>query len=189
MKKIIFYALMCMSITLISCDKLKEATSIDFKVNDVSFDFETTSTTGTSSMPSDAMTLRAAATQSFAVTRTVNISEMGSSDVTEYADKIIKVRVDNSLIKVTVNPTGTYTIENLTIKAVGVSGSILVPSYTIGNTFTLTSEMNAFTNAFILKLLNDKSISVTVTGRTDAPVGTTINISYESDLFFTASLL
>ena len=189
MKKIIFCALMCMSITLISCDKLKEATSIDFKVNDVSFDFETTSTTGASSMPAEAMTLRAAATQSFAVTRTVDISEMGSSDVLEYADKINKVRIDNSIISVTVSPAGNYTIENLTVKAAGVSGSIVVPSYTIGNTFTLTSDMNAFTNAFLMKLLSNKSISVTVTGMTDAPVGTTINIHYESDLMFTASLL
>jgi hypothetical protein len=42
--------------------------------------------------------------------------------------------------------------------------------------------------AFIMKLVGSGSVSVTVTGKTDAPAGTTINISYESDLLFTASI-
>ena len=191
MKKLIFFALMCMSLSQISCDKLKEATSKDFKVNDVKFDFSAESKASASEMPAGEATMRAttAVTQSFSVTRMVNISELGSDDVIEYKNKISKVIVDNSLINVTVSPSGAYTVEKLTITAVGVSGSIVIPSYTIGNPFTLTSDMNAFTIAFLNMLLPDNSVSVTVSGKTDAPVGTTINVRYESDLIFTASLL
>ena len=189
MKKIISFALLCMILSPISCDKIKEATSKDFKVKNVNFNFSAESIAGTPAKSAEAMIMRAAATQTFTETRTVNISEIGSDDVMEYASKISKVSVDNSLIKITVNPAGTYTVESLTITAAGVTGSIIVPSYTIGDTFTLSSDMNAFTNAFIMKLLSAKSVSVTVTGTTDAPVGTTINVSYISDLIFTASIL
>jgi len=188
MKTMIFFALMCTSLSLISCDKIKEATSQDFKVKNVSFNFTAESNDVSTTSGGDVKT-RAATSQSFTVTRTVNMSEIGSNDVMEYANKIKKVSVDNSLIRVTVNPAGAYTVENLTVTASGVSGSLVIPSYTIGNPFTLTSDMNAFTNTFIMKLLSAKSVSVTVTGMTDAPAGTTINISYESDLLFTASIL
>ena len=165
-------------------------TSKDFKVNDVRFDFTATSVAGSSTKSAEAITLRAAAaTQSFSVTRTVDISEIGDDDVLEYVAKIYKVKVDNSIISVTVSPAGAYTVENLTVTAVGVSGSIMIPSYTMGNAFTLTSGMIVFTEAFFKKLKEDRSVSVTVTGMTDAPAGTTINIRYESDVIFTASLL
>ena len=174
---------MCMSLSLISCDKIKEATSKDFKVSGVEFNFTAVSTASTKSAT------RAEATQSFSVTRTVKISEIGSEDVAEYANKINRVLADNSLINVTVTPAGTYTVENLTITAAGVTGSLVVPSYTMGSAFTLPSNTAAFTSAFIMKLVNARTVSVTVTGMTDAPEGTTLNITYESDLIFTASLL
>ena len=188
MEKFVLFALMCLSLSLISCDKIKDATSKDFKVNDVSFDFTAVCTEGTTTKSAEAVALRAAATQSFTVTRAVNISELGS-DVIDYAGKIKKVSVENSLISVTANPAGAYTIENLTVKATGVSGSIEIPSFTIGNPFPLTSGMNVYTISFINQLISINSVSVTVTGMTDAPAGTTLNISYKSDLIMTASVL
>ena len=179
---------MCMSLSLISCDKLKDATSKDFKVNNVSFKFIAESKAGATTTSIGALSTRAAATQSFTVTRTIDISELGSDDVVKYANKIDAVRINNSLVQVTVNPAGTYTVENLTVTASGVSGSIVIPTYTTGASFTLTSDMNTFTSAFIMKLVSAKTVSVTVTGMTDAPVGTTLNISYDSDLLFTASI-
>jgi len=187
MKKIFILALTCTIVSLVSCDKIKEVTSTDFKVNNVHFDFSTNVEEGPSSSSADVFFR--AATQTFTITRLVNISELGSDDVIEYANKISKVVIDNSLIRVTVSPAGTYTIENLTVTASGVPGSIVIPSYTMGSPFTLTSDMNTFTSAFIMKLISAKSLSVTVSGKTDAPVGTTINISYESNLIFTAGLL
>jgi hypothetical protein len=125
---------------------------------------------------------------SFSVTRTVDVSEIESSDVIEYANKISNVTVNNSLINVTTTPAGNYTVANLTVSVDGVSGSLVVPSYTIGSAFTPPSNMNTYTAAFIMKLLSAESVTVTVSGKTDAPAGTTVDISYENDLVFTAKL-
>jgi len=132
---------------------------------------------------------RAGTANSFTVTRTVNISELGSSELDEYANKISNVVVNSSLINVTIVPAGSYTVSNLTVSAAGVSGSLVVPSYTVGGAFTPPSNMFTYTATLIMKLIEAKSLTVTVSGDTDAPVGTTVNISYENDLIFTASLL
>ena len=81
-----------------------------------------------------------------------------------------------------------YTITNLTIKAEGVSGQLVIPSYTMGGTFIAPSNMNAFTSAFIMKLLDREKIDVTVTGQSDAPAGTTLYIKYQNDIMCTAGL-
>jgi len=177
--------------SLVSCDKIKEATSLDFNVNNVSFDFSTTVADNPSPMPAESASLRATtATQTFSVTRTINISELGSDDAVKYANKISNVAVSNSLITIEASPAGSYTVENIKITADGVTGSPLnVPTFTIDGSFTFTTEMNKFTAAFIAKLLSAKSISVTVSGTTNAPVGTTIDIYYKSNLVLTASLL
>ena len=188
MKKIVCSTLVCMIMSLISCDKIKEATSIDFHVNGVNFQFSAVSNAETSTKSAEEVTLRALP-QTFTVTRTVDIAELGDPDVIKYADKINNVEVSNAQIVVTSIPEGDYTIENLTVTAVGVTGSLVVDrSFTTNSAFTLLPTSNAFTKDFILKLRKAKSVPVTVTGKTDAPAGTTIHISYESDLLFTANI-
>lgn len=181
-KKIMIFALTCAMVSLASCDKIKEATSRDFKVNNVKFDFTATPTTGTGLMKAETL-------NTFSVARSVNISELGSSDVTEYAGKISKVVVNSSSLKITTVPAGAYTVANVTVTAEGVSGSLLISSYTLGDTFTPPSNMNTYTSALIMKLLSAKTVTVTISGQTDAPTSATILISYESNLLFTASLL
>jgi len=190
MKKIIFYALMCLCLLTAGCEKIKEATSKDFKVNNVSFDFtaESKSETALRSAAGE-IALRAAATQSFTLTRKVIIDELKDNDAITYASKIREVAVNASRINVTTVPANDYTVENLTITAVGVDDSIVVPSYTMGGAFTFTTDMNKFTSAFITKLLATRSILVTIKGYTDAPAGTTLNINYGCDLVLTASII
>ena len=190
MKKNLIYALLCAMLSLVGCDKLKEATSHDFTVKNISFDFtadaeDSPAASSSSTEPS----MRAATITSFSVTRTVDISEMGSSEITTYASKIYNAVVNSALVSIETTPSGSYTVSNLKISAPGVSGSLIIPSYTIGGAFTAPSNMNAYLSDFILKLIDAKSLSVTVSGQTDAPTGTTIDISYESDVLFTASIL
>ena len=135
------------------------------------------------------VTVRAGETTSSTVTRTVNISEMGNDDIIEYAGKISKIAVNSSLITVTAVLAGTYTVTDLKVTATGVTGELVIPSYTMGSSFTAPVNMNAYTTAFIMRLLSVKTIQGTVTGKSDAPAGTTIHIKYESDIVFTASLL
>jgi hypothetical protein len=178
-----------MVVSLMSCDKIKDATSKDFTVKGVSFDFSAESKAGTATKSAEAVAVRAATDQSFTVTRAVNISELGSNDVIEYANKINAVKANNALIKVTAVPVGDYTVENLTVTAVGVAGSLFFQQpFTLGGDITLPANANTYMEAFIMKLVDNGSVSVTVTGKTDAPAGTTINICYESDLLFTASI-
>ena len=187
MKKLFIMAAIA-GVALAGCDKLKEAASSDFTVDDVTFNFSADVDNGAEAATKSGGT-RASAANSFTVTRTVNISEIGSPDVVEYASKISKVMVNSSLLNVTTTPAGSYTVTNLTVSAVNVSGSLVIPSYTVGGTFTPPSNMNSYTATFITALINAKSVSVTVSGETDAPTGTTVNISYENDLVFTAKLL
>lgn len=182
MKKIFIAALICAMILPVSCDKLKESLSRDIPVNNVKFNFTALTTDGVTTRSS-------ATTNSFSVTRKVDISELGSSEVAEYAGKISKVVVNNSLLKITTTPSGSYTVTDVTISAENVSGSLVIPSYSLGGDFTAPANMNSFTTAFIMKLLSAKSITVSVSGKTDAPAGTSIQISYENDLVFTAGLL
>jgi hypothetical protein len=209
--KQLFYlgmSLFTAAMALTGCEKIKDKMSTEFTVDNVRFDFSavttegmktmaTETTTATESKSSDAPdydiaippSLRSATTNTFTETRTVNLSEIGSSDVVEYAGKISDVKVAGSQIKITATPAGNYSFTNLTLSAGGVPGALIVPLYVIGEPFTPPADIDAYTAAFILKLLGVKSLSVTVTGLTDAPAGTTIRISYENNLIFTASLL
>ena len=186
MKKIFFAALTCAMVSLASCDKLKDATSRDIKVNNVKFEFAATSSNAETR---GAVETRAATDNTFTVTRLVNITELGNSEIIEYAGKISKVAVNSPLLKITASPPGNYTVSDVTVIAEGVAGTLSVPSYTLGNAFTPPTNMNAYTVAFVTKLLSAKLVSVTVSGKTDAPAGTVIRISYESDMVLTANLL
>ena len=190
MKKILISMIAGAMMLLSGCDKLKDATSRDISVKNVAFDFETTTqpVVALLSAPESGVTTRAAVTSSFTVTRTVDISELDNDDLEEYANKISKVLVNAALITVTTSPAGDFTVTDLTVVAAGVPGSLVIPSYTIGGVFTAPATMNAYTMTFLTQLLSAKSIVVTVSGQTDAPAGTTIFISYESDVVFTASL-
>jgi len=189
MKKI-FFPMIAFAMLLLGCEKIKEATSYDFTVNNIRFNFAAIAKEATTLSGNPVVTTRAGGTTtSFAVTQTVNLSDLGSADLVKYANKISKVEVNNSTVTVTANPSDNYTITDLKIVADGVSGSIEIPSYTIGDDFTEPAGMKTYTSALIKKLLETGSISVTVTGMSDAPTGTTISISYKSDILFTASLL
>ena len=189
MKKILFSMVALAMMLPLGCDKLKDVTSRDFTVNNIQFDFTATARDDVTTLSGDPAVTTRSGTTSFSVIRTVDISEMGSSDIIEYANKINKIMVNSSLITVTANPTGDYTVTDLTIKAEGVSGTLEIPSYTMGSTFTAPLNMNAYTTAFITRLLSVKTIPVTVTGKSNAPAGTIINIQYGSDILFTAGLL
>ena len=191
MKKNLIFALVCATVMLTGCDKIDKLTSRDFTVRNIAFDFTAVTDDAPVAVTSGSTetTLRSGTMSSFTVTRTVDISEMGSSEIIEYANKISKVQIDGTTVNVSAVPPGSYTVTTLTITAAGVPGSLVIPSYTLGDAFTPPAGMDAYTTAFIMRLLSAKQVSVTVAGQSDAPPGTTLNISYKSDIIFTASLL
>ena len=181
------------AVMLAGCDK--DDATIDFKADDVQFDLsgiEVNSGSGSGSSSvraSGALLSIATATNSFSETFTVDISEISSSDLTKYMDRISKVVANNSLLTISVTPPNEYSVVDLKVTVNGVPGSLDIPSYTMGEDFTPPSNMNAFTAAFIMKLINAGQADVTVSGKTDAPAGTKIDVFYECDLVFTAKLL
>ena len=190
MKKI-FISMIAFAMMLpIGCEKIKDVTSRDFTVNNINFDFTATAQDDVTTSSSDlSVTTRAVETTSFAVTRTVDNSEFNNADIIKYAGKINKVVVNSSVISVTSVPASDFTITNLKVIAEGILGSIEVPTYVIGGTYIVPAAMNAYTSAFIMKLLDGESIRVTVTGQSNAPAGTVLNINYKNDILCTASLL
>jgi len=186
MKRIFILAALAM-ITLASCDKVKDATSKDVTVNGVEFKFMAT----TAAVKSGGASIARSATtnSSFNITEELDISDLSDEEVIEYADKIRKIKVKSSQVKVTMNAPGKLTVTNFVISAEGVTGKITVPSYTVGDVFEPTKEMNEYTASLIEKLLKSKKLKVTVSGETDAPVGTIVTVSYKNDIVFTISLL
>ena len=185
MKKSFIIAALALA-SLTGCEKIKDKASKDIKANGVKFEFE--AVTGDVASKS-ATIVKNAVTSSFSKTRTVDISELGKSELSDYANKVSKIVADNSLLKVTFTPAGNYTVTNLVFSAKGVTGSLSVPSYTVGSAFTPPANTNAYFESFVMKLIDEKSIEVTVTGDTDAPKGTNVKISYENDLVITVKLL
>jgi hypothetical protein len=182
MKKVFIFAALAMA-SLTGCDKVTH----DFTVENVKFNFEAVTVDGATTK--SAMTGTAADAQSsFSVTREVSLAEIGSTEFKEYLDRISKVMVDNSLLEVTFNPAGVYTIYDLIFTAEGVSGSLVVPSYKLGDAYTAPTNLNTYMSAFIMKLKDAEKIKVTVAGKTDAPTGVRVKICYEYDLVFTAKL-
>jgi len=195
MKKFNYFALMCMVLSLAGCDKVKDALSTEFTVKGVSFEFTAESQTGTATMSAvvgkasaSEVTVRAAATQTFTETHTAYLADLDAK-IAEYADKIDKAKANSSLLTVTTTPAGVYTVENLTVTATGVTGSLVVPSYTMGAAFTLPATAQTFLEALVMKLVGSGSVTLTVTGKTDAPSGTVLKIKLESEVVFTASVL
>jgi len=182
MKKVFIIAALA-AVSLTGCDKITH----DFTAENVKFSFEAVTVDGATAK--SAMTGTAVeAISSFTVEREVNLAEIGSSELTEYLSRITKVAVDNPLLEVTFQPAGEYTIYDLTLTAEGVSGSLVIPSYTVGEDFIPPTNMNTYTAAFIMKLISAEKLDVTVAGQTDAPKDVQIKISYEYDLVFTAKL-
>ena len=177
-------------VSLAGCDKIKDATSIDIEANNVKFDFSAVVEEAAEAQANAAAVMRRTAViNTFSETRTVDISELSSAELEEYANKITNVTASSPVIEVTMSPAGAYAVENLTFTAEGVANSLVVPAYTIGGEFTPPANVNTYMAAFIMKLLTAKTVEVTISGMTDAPKGTTVTISYGSDLVLKASLL
>jgi len=182
MKKVFIMAALAMA-SLAGCDKVTH----DFTVENVKLNFE--AITVDNEAAKSAMTGTAIdAKTKFSVKREVNLAEITSSELMEYKDRITKVAVDNLSLKVTFEPAGNYTIEDLTLTADGVSGSLDIPSYKAGDDFIPPSNLNSFTSAFFKKLISAGKLEVTVEGITDAPKGVKVKVCYEYDLVFTAKL-
>ena len=167
-----FFVLVCAIFSLAGCDGV--TVTKYFTVENAKFDFSPKVVSGTPN--------------NFSATRTVYVSEINNTDVDEYADKVTGVEMKKSSLSITTSPSSSYTITDLFITAVGVSGWINISSCTVGNTIDLSSYMNDFTSSFIRELLRSRSVKVTIKGKTTAPVNTTINFSFKNDWVFSAEI-
>jgi hypothetical protein len=175
--------------SLAGCDKIKDATSKDIKVNGVKFDFTAVTTEGGATKSGGMVKTDEPETSNFGVTRLVDIKEL-SPEVEEYCKQISNVEADNSRVTVTINSQDAFTVTNLKIAAPGVTGSPqVILLYTSGTVYEASPAMNTFMAALAKKLLDEK-VSVTVScDKIDVPADITVKISYESDMVFKAKLL
>ena len=182
----VFFLFAVVVVLVTGCNLIDDAASIDIEANDVRFNFE--AVTGEGGARSVVARAAGDTGNTFSVTRTVKLEEI-SADVANNAERISKVIVNSSGLVITTSPSLSYKVSNLKLSAKGVSGSLSVPSYTVGGAFTAPSNMATYTATLVMKLVDNGSVEVTISGETDAPAGTTIYIKYENDLVFTAKLL
>jgi len=189
MKKVVILAALAIS-SLAGCDKIKDATSKDIKVDGVKFDFTAVTQEGGTKSVTMIKTSETETT-TFTETRVVDIKEFNSQDVEEYRKKVNDVIADNSKVRVKTTPSGVYTVTNLTITAPVVqTESLVIPSLTVGGVFQSNKKLDEYMEAFATKVLDDKAVvTVTVSGEINAPKGTTVTVTYESDFVFKASML
>ena len=196
MKTRIFSLMAIVAVILfVGCDKIKDATSVDVKVDNVAFSFITPVESAIQQPAENAgQQILFASNQTqeevwntFTATREINVDEIGSSDVKKYIDQISKITANQATVSISTDPAGTYTVSELKISYDG-GGSLTIPSYKMGEAFTPPSELNVYISGFVWKLLSGNNIKVTVSGKTNAPAGTSVIVKYETDLVFTASI-
>ena len=118
----------------------------------------------------------------FGVSGSLNLSLSNMSGFAEYTQLLGFIRgVEITNPRLSITPAN-ISVSNLKIDATGI-GSMIIPSYTTGSSFNPPAEWNPFFSNLFLKLLENNPITVTVSGETDAPVGTTLTITYTNDLY------
>ena len=195
MKKMFRFSMVCIAIAtvlLLGCGAIEDATTLDIPVDNVRFNFDAITSSDPAGMILNARSasiMNIEGLNFFSVTETVNISDIGNVNVGQYLDKINDVIVNKSQLVITAVPTGAFTISNLKIEVQGSAESLVIPSYTLGDTFIAPAGMISFTTRFFMMLISGQDLTVTVSGQTSAPLDTTIKVTYQNDLVFKAKLL
>ena len=185
MKRVFFLAIAA-TLLLAGCDDSKNPT-IDVNAKNVKIEFTAITENG-EGQPQNS-TLKSETGSTFKVKRIVDIDEISTDEIAEYLERIKDVTVDNSQLEITLDPPGNFSVTNLIISATGIQDELKIPSYTIGGEFQPPANILAFSTALFFKLLFDRSLEVTVEGETDAPTGTTVNITYKNDLVLSVKVL
>jgi len=186
MKKLIIFAGIAM-LSLSGCDKIKDATSKDIKVKGVKFDF-------TAVVTDDGVTKAGGIIKTnkllpFGGTKEVNIDDFKNQEVKDNKDKIKGITIESLVVSATTVPNDGYTVTDLKIEAPGVTGSPqVISTYKVGEPYTTTTAMNNFVEAFVEKVLKE-NVSVTVSGKIDAPENTIVKVTIECDIVFKVNLL
>lgn len=181
----LFILALTASVCFSGCDKIKDAASFDVTVRGVQFEFDAP-VEGASQRSAAAVT-RAGELTSFSVTRTIKAADI-SAELEKHGDKISEVKANNSTVTISVNPHGDYTVSDLKISYTGGS-AFTVPSYSVGEALTPPAGLDKYLSGLAFKLFVSGQVEVTVTGKTDAPAGTTVTIRYKNDVVATVSPL
>jgi len=128
------------------------------------------------------------ADNAFSQTRGIKASDLGSL-VASAMYNITSATASNLKITVTSEPSANYTISNLLITSSGVSGSPFpIPTFQIGDPIPIPAGLNAFIGAYFMKVV-DGYADLTISGKTNAPVGTKIFVTIDNTLIFTYSFI
>ncbi|MDR2890525.1 MAG: hypothetical protein LBV18_02830 [Alistipes sp.] len=164
---------------LVGCSEfLGDADSMDIDVDRVLFDFPAT-VEGSGSAGGEAV-------NSFTTFRTLDISDIGSRRVTEFADIIIGLEVERASLIVSALDNREYLIKNLSVMADVPDSPQVIETTLTGRESVAGEGMRNFIREIVSRLVAGDEVVVSISGHTDAPADTRLNIDLESAIEFFA---
>jgi len=180
MKKNLFSALSCVMILLTGCRIVDATVSITIETVAMPLSF--------SALVFDPLPPPNTADNAFSQTRGIKASDLNSI-VASAMYNVTAASASNIKITVTSEPYSNYSISNMLITSSGVSGSpFAIPNFQIGDPIPIPAGLDAFIGAYFLKVV-DGYADLTISGKTNAPVGTKIHVTIDNTLVFTYSFI
>ena len=171
----------CM-LSFYACDKVKESTETDVKVDKATIELRDI----TVQEPT-----RAEALNPFNATQSVSLDQIAgfSEDLMKYKGKISDINVNAMTITITAPPDDGTTVEDFKLTADGVAAELTIPQYSFGAAYPVEGAQT-FATLLMLKMFQDNSVTMTVSGKTDVTSGKNLQVTVEmEDLVFTVGAL
>jgi len=178
-----FYVALACILSFYACDKVKEATETDVKVDKATIELnDIVVQDGT----------RADVLNPFSATQTVLLSQIEgfSDDLMKYQSKISDIKVNAMTITIIASDDEDGTmVQDFNLQAEGVAPKLSIPQYTLGEAYN-AENAQPFATALLVKLFQAGSVTMTVEGKTDVTSGKNLQVKIEmEDMVFTVGVL
>jgi len=177
-----YVAAACM-VSFSACDKVKDATSTDVKVDKATIELTDIAVQEPT---------RADALNPFGATQTIFLSQIEgfTEDLMQYQSKITDINVDAMTITILASDDEDGTVvEDFNLSADGVGSELSIPEYSLGTAYAVAGAQ-PFATALMLELFKVSSITMHVEGKTDVTSGKNLQVKIEmEDLVFTVGVL
>ena len=164
---------------LFSCEKIKDASTVDFDTT-MSLNIPVNVSVPTASLEKSAKT-------SYSFSESLTESLEDNADINEYLDMLKSIDITKLEI-IFSGLQDSQTIESITISVDGVGTVVAITNVTVSNLTQTPDISSTLLNQIAAKLYSDKQITITVSGTTnEAPMS--FNVKTNLDLHIEASPL
>lgn len=183
MKKLHIAIVFAVSLLTAGCSEfLDDAEGTNIDAEDVRFDFSATVEGSGQGELSDTP-------NRFTTFRSLTVSDIGSREVTERAGEITDIAIEETSLLVRASDGAEYLVKNLSIETDVTGSPQVIEKYLTGKEYRADWPMMEFVVRLVARLVKGDEMVVTITGNTDAPVGTRLDIDLNSEIDFEADPL